>query len=110
MSLPYPYYTEPHDKHAEVEAVATLWHADGTTTTHGLLMTAPVYDEHLDLLEAWDECSFQPADPSAFNAAMGEDVELGELEVWDGISPEFDKMWPPSESTLRSRAAREALA
>lgn len=88
------------------EVIATLWHEDGTETTHALLMSAPMEDDRPDFITAWDEGYYDPVDPDAFNAAMRDQPELGELDYWDGISDEFDSIYPPSNLILKLRAQR----
>lgn len=92
--------------HHNCEVIATLWHEDETVTTHALLMSAPMDDDRPDLTTAWDEGYYDPVDPDAFNAAMRDNPELGELECWDGISDEFDSIYPPSNLILKIRAQR----
>lgn len=105
MSLPYPRYDEPHDDYTEVEAVATLAHPDGTTTRHGIILTAPVYDERPDLLEAWDNEDYEPVNFNEFAQAMRTAEELVDLDIWDGVTPEFDRLYRPSALTLAMRKA-----
>lgn len=95
------------DNNHNCEIIVTLWHEDGTDTRHGLLMSAPMVDDTPDFITAWDEGYYTPADPDTFSTAMRDEPELGEFEYWDGITDEFDKVYPPREFELKMRAKRE---
>lgn len=82
MSLPYPYYTEPRDDYAEVEAILTIIHEEGPDTVHPVIVLLEHDSE--DLASAVVDDRYWALDENALESAKATEID-SEIEYWDDM-------------------------
>ena len=86
MSLPYPYYTEPREDYAEVEAILTIIHEDGPDTTHPIIVQLEHDSE--DLVSAVVDDRYWAEDDEALEAALKTKADF-EVTHWDDAQEDW---------------------
>lgn len=84
MSLPYPYYTEPHDDYIEIEAILTIIHEEGPNTVHPVIVQLDPNDADDTLRTALCEDRYWALDENTLEAAKATEID-SEIEYWDDV-------------------------
>lgn len=82
MSLPYPYYTQPHDDYTEVEAILTIIHEEGPNTVHPVIVQ--LEHDREDLVSAVVDDRYCAENPEALEAALETKADF-QVEYWEDV-------------------------
>ena len=93
MSLPYPYYTQPHDDYIEVEAILTIIHEEGPNTVHPVIVQLDPNDADDDLVTAIIEDRYWANNPEALEAALDTKIDF-EVEYWEDAAHTWQGVAP----------------